>query len=199
VSTSPSTRSRGGTGSIPQLGVFESCNYYAPFAGMIQIRFCGFDLSRYVARRHPGRLTLAAFAAVALAGCGGGALSKREYERQLQKDVSDVEIAIGPLTHPPASMDKFADQIANGQQTLRRTAADLEEVTPPKSVAADNDLLVHGLRQFADDLRPLRRSVLERDADALRVAIGDLQSSTALKDVQRAVAGIKEKGFDVGE
>src|SRR5262249_51372810 len=49
VSSSPSTRSLSGTGSIPQFGA--SCRSVAPFAGMTRIRFCGCVLSRRAAPR----------------------------------------------------------------------------------------------------------------------------------------------------
>ena len=174
---------------------------------MTQGRFNASHLSLARAR-HRGVATLAALGlALAAAGCGGGGgnggggggrLSKSEYEARIQNDGQELKDAFAPLSKPPSSLAALADQIKKSQDTVRDVASDLDSVTPPEEVEHDNDVLVEGLRRLANGLEPLRKGAAKGDTKAVQKAVVDLQSSTSLKDAQKATEDMKKKGYKIG-
>jgi hypothetical protein len=172
---------------------------------MTQGRFSASDLSLARAR-HRGVVTVAALVlGLTAAGCGGGGnsgdggrLSKSEYEQRIQKDGREIQQAFAPLTKPPTSLAQLAAEIKQGQKKLRDAADDLEGLTPPEEVAADNNALVAGLRKVADLLEPLRKGAAKKDVSLVQKAVSDLQRSTALKDAQNATKDMKKKGYKIG-
>src|SRR5262249_11756571 len=170
VSSSPSTRRRSGTGSMPQFGVCSSLNFarfagmaqtglairvgdnYSPSAGMTQSRFNAFSLSLARAR-HRGLATLAGvLLALVVAGCGGsggGQLSKADYQKHLRTDGDEITKAFKPLTQQPSSLDQLASELGTGVSKLNSAAGDLEGVKPPTNVKTDNAKLAAGLRELA--------------------------------------------------
>jgi hypothetical protein len=170
---------------------------------MTQSRFnaSSLSLSRV---RHRGVATLAAAAlAILAAGCGGGGgggdrLSKSQYEQHVQKDGQDITTAFKPLNTPPTSLKQLADELKVGQEKLRSAASDLDGVTPPKDVEADNNALVKGLRTLADELEGLRTAAAKGDPALVQKALTNLQKSHALIDARRATDDMKKKGYKLG-
>jgi soluble cytochrome b562 len=148
--------------------------------------------------------------AAAAAGCGGGGgksggggsakpLSKSDYAARVRKDGQDISNVFKPLSQPPSSLKQLADSIKKGEDKLRSVADDLDSVTPPKEVAADNDALVAGLRKLADELEPIRQGAAENNVKKVQKAVNEIQTTHALEDAQKATADMKKKGYDIGE
>jgi hypothetical protein len=172
---------------------------------MTQSRFDASSLSLAPAR-HRGLATLAVVAITLLvAGCGGGGggssssrLSKAQYEHRVQKDGQEITTAFRPLNQPPSSLKQLATELKAGQDKLREAASDLDGVTPPKDVEADNKTLVKGLRKLADDLEGVRSAAAKNDPNQVRKQLGKLQQSHALADARRATEDMKKKGYRLG-
>ena len=171
---------------------------------MTQIRFDASVLS--LRRRHRGLATLAALVLVlGGAGCGGGGggngggrLSKSEYEARIQNDGRKVQAAFSALRTPPQSLQELASKLERGQKTLREVATDLGSIKPPTEIEADNKELVKGLRKVIDLLEPLRKAAARQDLQAVKKAVGEIQSTNALKAAQDAARDMKEKGYKIG-
>ncbi|SRR6266487_547689 len=173
---------------------------------MIQSRFNAFFLS-LAGARHRGAATLAALALVFVAaGCGssggsgggGSELSKAQYEQHLQKDSQAITKAFTPLRKPPRSMNELASELKVGEEKLREASADLNSVTPPKDVQADNTALAKGLSELAAELELLRSAAAKNDAKLVQQAINGLQQSHALIDARKATDDMKKKGYKLG-
>ena len=90
-------------------------------------------------------------AAFVLAGCGEGRLSKAEYEQKLQSEYAGVQQAF-QATAASFGQTDLTDKIGDAQEQLRDAAASLEHVEPPKEIEEENEEIVEGLREYADDL-----------------------------------------------
>jgi len=172
---------------------------------MTQSRFHASDLS--LRWRHRGLATLAALMlGLAAAGCGGGGgngdgdrLSKSEYEARIQNDAREIQQSVfGALNARPKSLGALATTLGKSQDKLREIAADLESVTPPEEIEADNERLAKGLRKLADLLDPVRKAAQDNDLERVQKAVVDLQRTNALKEAQDAAADMKKKGYKIG-
>jgi hypothetical protein len=169
---------------------------------MTQSRFYASSLS-LSKTRHRGVATLAVAAlALVAAGCGGGGggerLSKSQYEKRIQNDGQELTTAFKPLNTPPTSLKQLAAELKVGQDKLREAANDLDGLTPPKEVEADNTALVKGLRTLANELEGLRSAAAKGNPALVQQALGKLQRSHALVDARRATDDMKKKGYKLG-
>jgi hypothetical protein len=171
---------------------------------MTQSRFYASSLSLSTAR-HRGAATLAAAAlALVAAGCGGGGggggdrLSKSQYEKRIQSDGQELTTAFKPLNTPPTSLKQLAAELKVGQDKLREAANDLDGLTPPKEIEADNSALVKGLRTLASELEGLRSAAAKGNPALVQQALAKLQRSHALVDARRATDDMKKKGYKLG-
>jgi hypothetical protein len=169
---------------------------------MTQSRFNAFSLSLAEAR-HRGAATLAAVAlALILAGCGGGGgggrLSKSQYEQHFRSDSQEIRKAFVPLSKQPSSLAELASELKVGEAQLHDAANDLDGLDAPKEIEKDNDVIVKGLRKFADELESFRKAAEKKDTQLLRKTFAELQSSHALMDVRDATNDLKKKGYKLG-
>lgn len=146
------------------------------------------------------RASAAALAAAAVAlgaGCGGGGeLTPVEYEAQL----GDVELA---------------SALASGDaDALREAADDLDDLAPPDGAEDAHDDLVEGLRDVADEreddegegdeggdddgLGSDDEELDGDDGDDLDGGNGEAEDGDAEERVERALAELGERGYDVG-
>jgi hypothetical protein len=168
---------------------------------MTQSRFNAFSLSLAEAR-HRGAATLAAVAlALVLAGCGGGGggrLSKSQYEQHFRSDSQAITKGLKPLSTPPSSMAELTTELKAGEAELHKASNDLDGVNAPKEIEKDNDMIVKGLRKFADELESFRHAAEKKDTQLLRKTFAELQNSHALTNVRDATNDMKKKGYKLG-
>jgi len=170
---------------------------------MTQSRFNAFSLSLAEAR-HRGAATLAAVAlALVVAGCGGGGggggrLSKSQYEQHFGSDSQAITKGLKPLTTPPSSLGELTSELKVGEAQLHEAANDLDGLDAPKDIEKDNDVIVKGLRKFADELESFRQAAEKKDTQLLRKTFAELQSSHALMNVRDATNDMKKKGYKLG-
>jgi hypothetical protein len=139
-------------------------------------------------------------AALLLAGCGGGgskAVSKDEYQQELQRlgqDLTDAGSELG------RSIDiaTFNGNVDNLRDHLNDAADDLHGLKPPADVQAANDELADALDDFADELEPVKEARRESIVKA-RDALLRVSKSAAVKHARAATRELKAKGYDIGQ
>jgi hypothetical protein len=143
---------------------------------------------------------------VVAAGCGSSASkqdSHAEYQEHLTpiaRDVTGVvngfqKLAISSSVYPAKPDDaKKARRVVEGMRsTLLAAATDLDDVTPPPTVAGDHAELKRTTRKLADDLRPVIRQLKLGNL----VSVGELPTLPAAAEVHRALTAIAAKGYSV--
>jgi hypothetical protein len=147
-----------------------------------------------------GRTKIAAVAVgaavLALAACGGGGggggqLSKSGYSKKL----SAVNNRLNNLSSLGSSGGSVSSKVAAAQKAFRKAADDLSKVSPPSNAKKDNDELVSGLREFADELGPIADAAKKKDQTAAAAAAEKLRNG-GLKKVQHAISDLKSKGYN---
>ena len=108
------------------------------------------------------RPLLAALAGLAvLAGCGGGgdALSKEDYEQELDGAAADLTQASQTLATELSSamagdggFDQAAEDLRAVRDQLDETAGQLDDLDPPEDAVEAHDRLVDALRAYSVDL-----------------------------------------------
>ena len=135
-----------------------------------------------------------------LAGCGGGSrLSQQEYEQHLQRDaVLTVKAITNSSTAASGGSAAYARRVALAQRDLRKAADDLESITPPQNAEADTSTIVTAVRFLETQLGKLRHAATTRDSAEAQAVSAAISSSQELKALQRALADLRRKGYDVG-
>ena len=149
-------------------------------------------------RRDPhNRLALAAalVAVAALAGCGGGELSKSEYEQKVQSAWADV---LAGFRSPQGGEGGIAARAESAEDALNEAADELDGVDAPKAVEEQNDELVQAMRGYADDLGELREAIEDRDEDRIRAFNEGVAQNRWVRQIQEVVEQMKAKGYDLG-
>src|SRR5207248_8843090 len=120
---------------------------------------------KFAGRKRVAALAVAGAVLVA-AGCGGGGgggggkLSKSEYSKKL----ASVGKGVQGLSSVSTSGGSPSAQFAKLRKGLRDAADKLAKVNPPSDAKADNDKIVQGLRQIAEDLGPLEQAAKNKNA-----------------------------------
>jgi uncharacterized membrane protein len=145
--------------------------------------------------------------AVAIAGCGGGgggngdALSKEDYETQmqaLQADLSASATELQEAFNDPSDVSAMADGLNNAADLLDEASASLDDIAPPDDVADAHQTMVDTSAAAASDLRELAENVETQSLAELQTTLADFQNLTAFTDLQAAVTEIQSKGYDIG-
>jgi hypothetical protein len=139
--------------------------------------------------------------ALAVAGCGGGGsrLSKADYETHLKRDATLAAKALtGASTANGSGTMTYARRIALAQHDMQTAADDLDGLTPPADAVEDTGRLVVGLRFLTRQLGKLHHAAATNDAAEAANVSAAVGSSRELRAVDRAVADLKRKGYDVG-
>jgi division protein CdvB (Snf7/Vps24/ESCRT-III family) len=134
--------------------------------------------------------------ALVVAGCGGGRLTKSQYEDKLQGAGNDLSGAVQQLTQA-ATKDEFKDDVGDVQNALDSAADTLDGVTPPRDVASANDRLVHGLRGLADDFGRLKDAA-DQGIDAATLRARQVTTGAASRETRQAIEELRRHGYDVG-
>ena len=127
---------------------------------------------------------------------GGGALSKPEYEQKVRAVYSDVQEAFQKTNVTQTKL--LATRVAEAQRELRSAADELDDAKAPGDIKAENDQLVDGMREYADDLEELRQAA-ERDDSAGVVRFNQsIPENPAVKKIAEAAEEMKFEGYDLG-
>jgi hypothetical protein len=134
---------------------------------------------------------------LALAACGDDRLSKGEYEQKLQSEYADVQQAF-QATAASFGQTDLAGKIGDAQEQLRGAAESLEHVEPPKEIEEENEEIVEGLREYADDLDRLRDAAEHNDLKTITAFTDRIADNEAIHQIAEAAEEMKHKGYDVG-
>jgi len=134
-----------------------------------------------------------------VAGCGSSpkSVSKAEYQATLQKLGTDLTDA-GSQLGKAIDRATFNRNVQNLQDHLRDAAHQLRGLRPPENVRAANDQLARALRDFADELEPVKEARRQSIIKA-RDALARVGRSSAIKEGRDALRKLKRNGYDVGE
>lgn len=135
------------------------------------------------------------------AGCGGGGgsdqsakpLTKAQYQAKLQQLSNEVGAELRQSVGASTTLKQ--SDVPKLQQSLRSLAGKLDAVTPPADVADLHTRLVAAVRDFADELPSLAKSLEQaKDPSAAIAALFGAKPIQALIQLQQAY---KDKGYDI--
>lgn len=130
-------------------------------------------------------------------GCGGDRLSRREYEHKVRAEYADVQQAFR-ATGASVGRPELADKIEQAQKQLRDAAEALEGLEPPKEVEEQNEEIVEGLREYADDLDAVQKAAKTGDQAAIEAFNEGIGTNEAVGRIAEAAEEMKFKGYDLG-
>ena len=135
------------------------------------------------------------------AGFGGGGgsdqsakpLTKAQYQAKLQQLSNEVGAELRQSVGASTTLKQ--SDVPKLQQSLRSLAGKLDAVTPPADVADLHTRLVAAVRDFADELPSLAKSLEQaKDPSAAIAALFGAKPIQALIQLQQAY---KDKGYDI--
>jgi hypothetical protein len=135
------------------------------------------------------------------AGCGGGGgndeaskpLTKAQYQTKLQQLSNEVGAELRQSVGASATLKK--SDVPKLQQSLRALGGKLEALNPPAAVEALHTRLIAAVRDLADDLPSLAKTLEQaKDPSAAIAALFGAKSIQELIQVQQA---FKDKGYDI--
>jgi hypothetical protein len=137
--------------------------------------------------------------AVLAAGCGGGGgqMSKADYQAKVQADGQAVQDAEKKITSS-SSLAQLAQEVTAAEAEAAKAADDLDAITPPSEVAADNDTLVKALRAIDVQLKKLAQAAKDGDQAAAQAAAAAIRNAPEVKAARVAVKDMAKKGYKVG-
>jgi hypothetical protein len=142
---------------------------------------------------------LAALATLVLAGCGGdNRLSKSEYEQKVRAEYADVQDAFR-ATGAAFGQPGLAEKIKQAQAQLREAADALDEADAPEKVEKENEEIVEGMREYADDLDQLRDAAEKGDLQSIEGFNDRIAKNDAVEQIAEAAEEMKFKGYDLGQ
>jgi ABC-type transporter Mla subunit MlaD len=127
---------------------------------------------------------------------GGGALSKPEYEEKVRAVYADVQEAFQKTNVTSTTL--LARRVGEAQRELREAADELDDAKAPGDVKAENDQLVEGLREYADDLEELRQAAEADDAAGVQRFNQAIPENQAVQQIAEAAEEMKFEGYDLG-
>lgn len=145
-------------------------------------------------------LLLVALVLVA-AGCGGGGgneeaskpLTKAQYQAKLQQLSNEVGAELRQSVGASTTLKQ--SDVPKLQQSLRSLAGKLDAVTPPANVADLHTRLIAAVRDFADELPALAKTLEQaKDPSAAIATLFGAKPIQALIQLQQAY---KDKGYDI--
>ena len=142
-------------------------------------------------------MALVALVAVLLVPRGDkGGLSQSEYEQKVRIEYARVQLAFRNTN--VQSQKLLAARVADAQRELRRAADELDDAKPPGDVTVENDQLVAGMRQYADDLEDLRQAAARGDAAAVARFNQSVGQNQGVRQMAEAAEEMKFEGYDLG-
>jgi len=143
--------------------------------------------------------------AMLLAGCGGGggdALSKQEYQDQLDTTRTELsssfealEAQLQDVLRGSGSLEKAASEMESIQQKLRAQADELQSLTPPEDAADANDALASGMQELADQLDPFKSALDSGDLDKVQAEANKIVTLPSGAKLQQAGSDLEAAGY----
>jgi DNA-binding transcriptional regulator GbsR (MarR family) len=134
---------------------------------------------------------------LSLAACGNDRLSKSDYEQKLRDEYASVQQAF-QATAASFGQTDLSEKIGDAQAQLRDAAENLDGVQPPKEVEQENEEIVEGLREYAEDLEKLRHAAERNDLKTITAFTDQIADNEAIHQIAEAAEEMKHKGYDVG-
>ena len=133
--------------------------------------------------------------ALLLAGCGG--VSKKEYEKDVNKVMKSVDEGNFNSSDPKAA------NLKDASKDIEKAADDLDDITPPDDVKDLHNDLVEGVRELGDllgDIAPILTDIEKDPASAAEHAddMTDIQGrmeKTQAK-LEKTIKAFEKKGYD---
>jgi hypothetical protein len=129
-------------------------------------------------------------------GDEGKRLSKVQYEQKVRSDYGNVQEAFRSTNVQSTKL--LATRVADAQSELRHAADDLDKAKPPIEVEKENDQLVEGMRDYADDLDALREAAERNDAVGVQQFNQGIAQNAAVRQMAEAAEEMKFEGYDLG-
>jgi hypothetical protein len=135
--------------------------------------------------------------AVGLAGCGSNPreVTKAQYEQELER-IGKAGSDAGSELGRSIDIATFNGNVEKFQDTLRDAAGDLDGLKPPPNVRDVNERLADSLREFADELEPVKEA-RRKSIFKARDALGKVARSDAVKDARTAIRDLRARGYNV--
>ncbi len=148
--------------------------------------------------------------AMLLTACGGGgggdALSKQEYQDQLNTTRTELSTSFEALgtqlegaLKGSGSLDDAASEVESIQEKLRAQADELESLTPPDDAAAANDKLASGMQELADDLDGFKSALESGDFGKIQTEANKIETFDSGKTLQQAGDDLEAAGYKFSE
>lgn len=152
-----------------------------------------FDLKRKTA-------LVAATAAIAIAGCGGGdELSNEEYANEVGDILTtfgEESISLGTELSSAATPEELQSGVADLEEITQTAVDDLNAIEPPSDASEGHDTLVGALEGYLSDIQSLGDAVDTDDPKAAQEAALEFQKAAV--DVQSELAEAASQLEDAG-
>jgi hypothetical protein len=142
---------------------------------------------------------------VAVSGCGGGgggsALSKQEYETQmqaLQTKLSSTADQLSSAFSDPSNIGAMTKGLRDAADLLDNASSGLADISPPADVAAPHQSMIDNSRAAADKIREFADKIENQPLSELQTSLAGFQNIAELGKLATAVSDIKAKGYDIG-
>jgi soluble cytochrome b562 len=139
-------------------------------------------------------------------GGGGDALSKQEYQDQLNTTRTELSTSFQALgtqlegaLKGSGSLDDAASEVESIQEKLRAQADELESLTPPDEAAQANDKLASGMQELADDLDAFKSALESGDFGKIQTEANKIETFASGKTLQQAGDDLEAAGYKFSE
>lgn len=144
---------------------------------------------------------------VVIAGCGGGsgnggALSKEDYEQQMQALQADLEQSATALERAfsdPQNSPAVSAGLNDAADIFDDASTSLSEIEPPDDVADPHQVMVDKTASAADKIRGIADRI-ENAATPAEISneLIEFSNMQELTELQQAVDDIQAAGYDIG-
>ena len=144
---------------------------------------------------------------IAVSGCGGGgggggeALSKEDYEAQMQTLQEDLSASADQLQEAfsdPQNIDAMSEGLNDAADLLDEASQSLDEIAPPEDIADAHQTMVDKSADAAQKLREFADTVANASLAELQERLQEFQSIEEFSELEAAVNTIKDAGYDIG-
>ena len=143
---------------------------------------------------------------ITVAGCGGGgggsaALSKEDYETQmqaLQAKLSSTADQLSSAFSDPSDLPAMSKGLRDAADLLDDASTALADISPPADVAEPHQSMVDNSAAAADKIREFAGKIENEPLAELQQSLSGFQNIEEFGKLETAVNDIKAKGYDIG-
>ena len=145
--------------------------------------------------------------AVVIAGCGGGggggngALSKEDYEEQMQALQADLQESATELQEAfsdPSDIPAMTAGLNDAADIFDEASASLDAIEPPEDVADPHQLMVEKTASGANEIREFADTIENANLQELTERLPEFQNIAEFGELEQAVDDIQAAGYDIG-